>query len=84
MRLATDDRVREWKGKTVTARLPLGYDLVEKKLVVNEPEAERVRAIFALYLELGSLLLVADELRRSGWMPKVWTTKTPRRRALLG
>ncbi len=48
---------------------------MEKKLVVNEPEAERVRAIFALYLELGSLLLVADELRRRGWMPKVWTTK---------
>ncbi len=60
-----------WTGGLV----PLGYDLVEKKLVVNEPEAERVRAIFALYLELGSLLLVADELRRRGWMPKVWTTK---------
>ena len=49
----------------------LGFDLVAKKLVVDKEEADRVRAIFRLYLERGSLLAVAEELSRLGW-----TTKT--------
>jgi site-specific DNA recombinase len=49
----------------------LGYDDVDKRLVVNEAEAEQVRAIFAHYLELGSLLAVVDELK-----DRAWTTKS--------
>ena len=33
---------------------PLGYDGIDRKLVVNETEAETVRHIFRRYLELGS------------------------------
>lgn len=36
--------------------MPLGYDAVDKKLVVNEAEAETVRAIFAAFVELKSVL----------------------------
>ena len=43
-----------WTG----GRPVLGYDVVEKKLVVNDEEAERVRTIYGLYLELGSILAV--------------------------
>lgn len=53
----------------------LGYDVVEQKLVVNEDEASRVRAIFDLYLEHKSLLPVVAELGRRGWRSKSWTTK---------
>jgi site-specific DNA recombinase len=42
---------------------------------VNEEEAARVRAIFALYLELGSLLPAVEELTRRGWTLKRWTTR---------
>ncbi|MBI4584574.1 MAG: recombinase family protein [Planctomycetes bacterium] len=58
-----------WTGGAV----PLGYNLVEKKLVLNPTEADQVREIFKLYLDLGSILLVAQELTRRGWKTKSWT-----------
>jgi len=63
------------KGKWAGGMPVLGYDVVDTKLVVVETEAERVREIFALYLELGSLIAVAAELNRRGWRTKQWTTK---------
>jgi site-specific DNA recombinase len=35
--------------------VPLGYESRERRLVVNEAEAERVRSIFQRYRELGSI-----------------------------
>jgi site-specific DNA recombinase len=46
---------------------PLGYDAVEKKLVVNPTEAERVRAIFSLFADLGSLVQAVEEVGSRGW-----------------
>lgn len=65
------------KGKWLGGRPVLGYDVDEttKKLVVNEIEASQVRAIFKLYLELGSLLPVVQELHRRGWCNKRWITR---------
>ena len=63
------------KGKWSGGMPLLGYDVVNSKLVVNEVEAERVRQIFELYLELGSLLPVVEEVGRRGWTTKEWTTK---------
>jgi site-specific DNA recombinase len=40
------------------------------RLIPNAREAARVREIFRLYLDLGSMLLVVDELRRRGWKNK--------------
>jgi site-specific DNA recombinase len=50
----------------------LGYDVdaSSKKLVINEEEAVRVRAIFALYLQQRGLLPVLAELARRGWATK--------------
>ena len=50
----------------------LGYDLDRRthRLVVNDVEAERVRAIFELYLERRDASAVARELRRRGWRTK--------------
>ena len=53
----------------------LGYDAVDKRLVVNEPEAETVREIFGLYLELGSARKVAKALRDRGIPNKRWKTQ---------
>src|SRR5450631_4015860 len=46
------------KGKYAGGRPVLGFDVdpTTKRLLINHDEATRVRAIFALYLELGSLL----------------------------
>jgi len=65
------------KGRWVGGIPMLGYDLSDRgaALVVNEDEAARVRAIFDLYLEQGSLVPVVQELGRRGWRMKEWTTR---------
>lgn len=68
------------KGKWVGGVPVIGYDVAPKggALVVNPEEARRVRDIFALYLELGSLIPVVEELDRRGWRMKSWTTREGR------
>ncbi|MBX3356604.1 MAG: recombinase family protein [Phycisphaeraceae bacterium] len=67
------------RGMWAGGKPVLGYDIdrtgPSPRLVVNPEEAERVRAIFDLYMELGGLLPVVTELRRRGWCAKAWTTK---------
>ena len=63
------------KGLWTGGRPVLGYDVVDKALAVNEEEASRVRAIYALYLELGTLPRTVRELRHRGWTNKAWTNK---------
>lgn len=50
-----------WMGGTI----PLGYRAVAKKLVVDGAAATIVRSIFQRYLELKSVLALADELNQS-------------------
>ena len=40
------------KGMWMGGTIPLGYDVADCKLVVNEAEAETVRAIFAAFVRL--------------------------------
>jgi site-specific DNA recombinase len=63
----------------------LGYDLAPapapfsgKRMVVNEREAEIVRAIFSAYLEQRSLLKVVKLCEHRGWRTKSWTTTNGR------
>jgi site-specific DNA recombinase len=58
----------------------LGYDTAPEggRLIVNQAEAEQVRTIFALYLELGGMLRVIEELDRRGWTNKTWVTRDGR------
>ena len=46
--------------------VPLGYEVREQKLIVNEEEAVTVRLIFSRYLELGSLPALQRDLRERG------------------
>ena len=68
------------KGKWLGGMPLLGYTVKDTKLLVDEVEAERVRQIFALYLEYQSLLPTVTELNRRGWTTKHWTTKKGDRR----
>jgi hypothetical protein len=54
------------KGIWVGGPVPLGYAAVDKKIVVVAAEAAAVRTIFARYLELGSVRLLAEDLDRRG------------------
>jgi DNA invertase Pin-like site-specific DNA recombinase len=49
------------KGKWTGGSVPLGYDVMDKKLVINVKEAKTVRYIFQRYLQLKSFRsLIAD------------------------
>ena len=81
-REVTSERIRDKiaaskrKGLWVGGMAPLGYDTKDRKITVNEPEAERVRTIFRSYLRLGSLNLLMADLRKQGIVTKVRTLKT--------
>jgi site-specific DNA recombinase len=63
------------KGLWVGGPVPLGYQSIEKKISVDEKDAERVRTIFRRYLALGSIGLLIDDLHRRGVTPKPRTRK---------
>src|SRR5215470_10140601 len=54
------------KGLWVGGPVPLGYAAVDKKILVVAAEAARVRTIFELYLALGSVRALAQDLDRRG------------------
>jgi DNA invertase Pin-like site-specific DNA recombinase len=71
-REVTGERIRDKiaaskkKGIWVGGVVPLGYEVREQKLIVNEEEAATVRLIFSRYLELGSLPALQRDLREGG------------------
>ncbi|MCF6329609.1 MAG: recombinase family protein [Henriciella sp.] len=71
-REVTGERIRDkiaasrkkgmWMGGTV----PLGYDVKDRKLVINKGEAKMVRMVFERFIEIGSATVLARELRADG------------------
>jgi DNA invertase Pin-like site-specific DNA recombinase len=55
-----------WMGGSV----PLGYDVADRKLVVNEDEAARVRRIFEGFAAIGSATRLMPVLREEGVLTK--------------
>ncbi|WP_353269616.1 recombinase family protein [Wolbachia endosymbiont (group A) of Myopa testacea] len=62
-KIATSKEQGLWMGGT----LPLGYDVKEKELIINEKEAKTVKHIFARYMEIKSMAELARELNREGY-----------------
>lgn len=58
-------------GRWVGGAAPYGYDLVNKRLVINEPEAENIRLMHKRYLELGCANQVTVEMRARGVHSKI-------------
>jgi DNA invertase Pin-like site-specific DNA recombinase len=58
------------KGMWMGGNVPLGYDVKDRKLIVNEAEASTVRLIFRRYAELGSVALLKEELERTDIVSK--------------
>jgi hypothetical protein len=65
-KIAASKRRGIWVGGPV----PLGYRAVDKKLEIVAQEADLVRRIFALYIELGSVGALARALDSQGVKPK--------------
>src|SRR5215213_10057525 len=54
------------RGMWMGGKVPLGYDVRERKLVVNEAEAARVRRVFDLFAETGSGVETVRRLQDEG------------------
>lgn len=71
-REVTGERIRDkiaasrkkgmWMGGTV----PLGYDVKDRKLIINKSESKTVRMVFERFVEIGSATVLARELRADG------------------
>src|SRR6202167_3344267 len=71
-REVTGERIRDKiaaskkKGMWMGGVIPLGYDLKERKLVVNPNDAKLVVRLFHLYLELGCVSKLKERLGQEG------------------
>jgi DNA invertase Pin-like site-specific DNA recombinase len=80
-REVTGERIRDKiaaskaKGMWMGGRPPLGYDGVDRRLQINEAEAQKVRAIFAQYLIVGSVVKLTRELAITSVRSKYWVGK---------
>ena len=54
------------RGMWMGGKVPLGYDVANRKLVVNAEEAPRVRRVFALFVETGSGVETVRRLQAEG------------------
>ncbi len=83
-REVTGERIRDKiaaskkKGLWMGGIPPLGYDVKDRRLVVNEREAKTVRHIFRRFVQLGSATLLVKELRLDGVTSKSWVTQSGR------
>jgi len=75
-REVTAERIRDkvkasrMKGMWMGGNVPLGYDVRDRKLVVNTEEAAKVGEIFTRFVEVGSATILARELRSEGTLNK--------------
>ncbi|MBV9528145.1 recombinase family protein [Sphingomonas sp.] len=76
-REVTSERIRDKvaaskkKGMWMGGPVPLGYRLGDRKLLIDEPEAEIIRSTFQRYRELRSVTKLVDELARQNVRTKV-------------
>jgi len=81
-REVTGERIRDKiaaskrKGMWMGGFVPLGYDVFDRRIVIDEREAETVRYIFRRYQELGCVRLLKEDLDHRGVVSKRRTSKT--------
>ncbi len=81
-REVTAERIRDKiaaskkKGMWMGGPVPLGYDVSDKKLIINESEAAQVQKIFELYLSLDNVRELKTELDRLNIRTKRQTYRT--------
>ena len=75
-REVTSERIRDKiaaskkKGMWMGGAVPLGYDVIDKKLVVNQIEAKTVKHIYQRYITLATVRKLKEELDAEGYISK--------------
>lgn len=81
-REVTGERIRDKfasskrKGMWMGGPPPLGYDVIDRMLIVNPKETELVNHIFNRFICLGSLSLLTKELNNKGYRTKCYISQT--------
>jgi site-specific DNA recombinase len=81
-REVTGERIRDKiaaskrKGMWMGGVPPLGYDVVNRQLIVNDAEAAIVQRIFQEMLTIGSTTQIAANLTAEGITTKAWVTRS--------
>jgi site-specific DNA recombinase len=81
-REVTGERIRDKfaaskkRGMWMGGNIPLGYDLKDRKLVINKKEAETVLTIFRLYVEMGAVQKMKTEIDRLKLRTKLHTSES--------
>jgi site-specific DNA recombinase len=73
-KIAASRRKGMWMGGTI----PLGYDVIDRRLIVNGAESQIVRKLFHLYLRLGSVEKVQQFLKDRKILSKLRVSATKR------
>ena len=80
-REVTGERIRDKiaaskkKGWWMGGVPPLGYDVEDRHLIINEAEAQVVRYLFQRYLTVQSVSVLVKELREEGRRTKVYRSR---------
>jgi DNA invertase Pin-like site-specific DNA recombinase len=80
-REVTGERIRDKvaaskkKGMWMGGVIPLGYDCLDRKLIVNPKDANTVIEMFRKYLRLGSVMKLKRHLEKEQILSKVRTSK---------
>jgi len=75
-REVTGERIRDKiaasrrKGIWMGGFVPMGYDVIARKLIINDAEARAIRGMFERFVELGSATLLTRELVAAGALNK--------------
>lgn len=84
-REVTGERIRDKiaaskkKGMWMGGLCPIGYDVLEKKMLVNEEGAKTVHYIYERYLELKSVHLLKRDIDEKGLRTKIRVNETEKR-----
>lgn len=82
----TGERIRDKvsaskrKGMWMGGTPPLGYDVKDRKLVINRQEAQIVEFCFTQFLKHGSVVQLVKECEERCYQTKSWTTQNERKR----
>jgi site-specific DNA recombinase len=74
----TGERIRDKfdasckKGMWMGGCIPIGYDLKDRRLTINEDEAKIIRILFNTFIENGSVTETYRELNDLGFKTKTW------------
>ena len=75
-REVTGERIRDKfasskkKGMWMGGTPPLGYDVIERKLITNPKEVKQLKHIYERFVKLGSVAMLASELNKDGYRTK--------------